>query len=925
MKHNNKQKKRFYKPFILIAYILCMVVLIVEASMNSQTSSIQSNLVGDIIADIVNNVTKDQTTIIYPESVEIENKQAVYNHFVGDELTLDVKTLPENATYKQKTFHSSDESIAKVSDKGEVLLLKQGSVTITVKNAYNPSLSDFISINCFNIEATAIETKIENAVEEEGIYTLYLENESDYKITNIITPSNTTIQNVEYTIIGDYLKVNESGYLYDLKDSKGDLVTINARCGEVYSEIKAVVTFKSKVDLTAIEFEISKTQIYVGESIKFSISCTPTNATFKNYSILESQTGIIKLKNNAIEGVTPGIVSLKVQSAEYTNIYDEVQIEVLAKEKLESFTASISSSIVVGKTKKISISNIKPNKYADTSSITYRSLNEEIATVNKKGEVKAIKVGTTTIVVEAENGFTQNVLIEVVEYEGYEKDSNIIGFVLNTTESKDVVVGNTKKIKLNDLYYVEEWIFDDSGNKNGSKNIEFVLQENSKNKISNKTELVVNQLGLTSFYVHHLASNTYSKEITINIIDSFAIKNENNENIEKIDLIVGNKSNIIIENSVDKTFDIQNYKVSLYDQTGKEIVSDPIIKEVEKGIYEISSIYAEGQYTLKVTPIFNGDILEIYQQEITININHKYIDEVDVRLFDNNGEDLLIINNQLSLIVNDVVNFDLMIDEAVSKYDFEIISENEAVIIVNHNQLIAKGPGQSKVIFKETNTLLTYEYEFFVKNIIALNEDKPFTISGENVFYDKKSEYYNMTNGYSAHLTLNLDSSSTYSKVEYSSSNEKVATVGNDGIITPHKPGRVEITMTCSDGTGTYVTKTIKINVNKQQLIEDLGSFFYKVRKALGHFGAFLVLGIFSTLTYLTLVNKRKWFVSIPLNFIAGFYIAFLTEFIQRYVPGRSGNVNDIKIDMSGFLISSIILTIILLIVELCKNKKSST
>ena len=925
MKNKNKQKKRFYKPFILIAYILCMVVLIVEASMNSQTSSIQSNLVGDIIADIVNNVSKDQTTIIYPESVKIENKQAVYNYFVGDELTLDVKTLPENATYKQKTFHSSDESIAKVSDKGEILLLKQGRATITVKNAYDPSLSDSISINCFNIEATAIESKIENAVEEEGIYTLYLENESDYKITNILTPTNTTIKNVEYTTIGDYLKVNEFGYLYDLNDSKGNIVTINVRCGEVYSEIKAVVTFKSKIDLTALEFELPKTQIYVGESIKFNISCTPTNATFKNYSISENQTGIIKLKSNSIEGVTPGVVSLRVQSVEYTNIHDEIQIEVLAKEKLESFTASISSSIVVGKTKKISISNIKPNKYADTSSITYRSLNEEIATVNQKGEVKAIKVGTTTIVVEAENGFIQNVPIEVVEYEGYEKDSNIIGFVLNTTERKDVVVSNTKKVKLSDLYYVEEWLYDNSGNKNGSKNIEFVLQDNSKNKISNKTELVVNQLGLISFYIHHLASNTYSEEITINVIDSFTLKNENNETLEKIDLIVGNKSNIKIENSVDKNFDIQSYKVSLFDENGKEIVSDPIVKEIEKGIYEICSIYAEGQYTLKVTPIFNGDILEQYQQDLKINVNHKYVDKVEVELFDSQGKELLIINNQLSLIVNDIVNFNLVIDEFVSKYDFEIISENEAVIIVDHSQLIAKGPGQSKVIFKETNTLLTYEYEFYVKNIIALNEEKPFTISGENVFYDKKSEYYNMTNGYSAHLTLNLDSSSTYSKVEYSSSNEKVATVGNDGIITPHKPGRVEITMTCSDGTGTYVTKTIKINVNKQQLIEDLGSFFYKVRKAIGHFGAFLVLGVFSTLTYMTLVNKRKWFVSIPLNFIAGFYIAFLTEFIQRYVPGRSGNINDIKIDMSGFLISSIVLTIILLICELCKNKKSST
>ena len=56
--------------------------------------------------------------------------------------------------------------------------------------------------------------------------------------------------------------------------------------------------------------------------------------------------------------------------------------------------------------------------------------------------------------------------------------------------------------------------------------------------------------------------------------------------------------------------------------------------------------------------------------------------------------------------------------------------------------------------------------------------------------------------------------------------------------------------MVCDDGAGERVEYQITIKVNKKNLIEDLSTFFYKVRKGLGHFAAFLILGIFSTLTY---------------------------------------------------------------------------
>ena len=192
---------------------------------------------------------------------------------------------------------------------------------------------------------------------------------------------------------------------------------------------------------------------------------------------------------------------------------------------------------------------------------------------------------------------------------------------------------------------------------------------------------------------------------------------------------------------------------------------------------------------------------------------------------------------------------------------------------------------------------------------------------GESVTFDKEMNKYYITNGYSSNVYLNFNESSTYTKVSYQSSNEKIISVGEDGTLTPHKVGEATITLVCDDGQGQSVSYSIDVCVSKQNYITNLSEFFYKVRKALGHFGAFLVLGIFSTFTYLLMFNKRKWIISIPFNFISGFYIAFLTEFIQRYVPGRSGNFDDVLIDMSGFLISSIIITITILIMELIKTK----
>lgn len=119
------------------------------------------------------------------------------------------------------------------------------------------------------------------------------------------------------------------------------------------------------------------------------------------------------------------------------------------------------------------------------------------------------------------------------------------------------------------------------------------------------------------------------------------------------------------------------------------------------------------------------------------------------------------------------------------------------------------------------------------------------------------------------------------------------------------------------------IINDITVSVEGKPLINDVETFMLFVRKAIGHFGAFLVFGIFSSLTYLLFVKDiKKWKISVPICFIQGFILALITELIQHYVPGRYGAFSDVLLDYSGFLVSSIIISALFILITLKKQNK---
>ena len=100
-------------------------------------------------------------------------------------------------------------------------------------------------------------------------------------------------------------------------------------------------------------------------------------------------------------------------------------------------------------------------------------------------------------------------------------------------------------------------------------------------------------------------------------------------------------------------------------------------------------------------------------------------------------------------------------------------------------------------------------------------------------------------------------------------------------------------------------------------------SFSSFIRKFVGHFSLFGLSGVLSTLSYNFFIYDKSLKLSFFIIFssITGLFLAILTEFIQLLVPGRSGEVLDVLIDLSGYVIG---LLIIVLIVYILKKRNTN-
>ncbi len=873
------KKYNFFKYFCLVSYIVCIIVLLVESGLSGSKSEIQSNTIGGVIANLFNNIKGDQTINVEPTSISIKDKIDI--GYIGDKYSLAVNTLPENATYKENFYKSSNENVANVSNDGVVSFLDEGIVTITAYNSFNNELYDSLTINVLKKEANSISSSIDAYKDENDIYSLYLG--KTYFINTKFEPIDTTIKSLEYKLDStSYLSINEiTGEIIPLRISYNNVSIITIKHKNLISTLKVKIVYKKEISLESIN--VNNVSIFKNEIKELEVNFSPSDATFKDYELVSKDESIIEIIDNQIKGINIGKCNVEVISKYNDSIRTLCEIEVKSNPSVNNYDIDFIDSLVLGTNSDINIINISP-KYASYDSIKYNSSDNQVATVDEFGKINALKEGNCII----------SVIINNIKKE---KELSVINKVDNETEDFILNVDSLnfykdKRVSLSELITINNW----NPKIPNDTNIKYELYDSSYGDIDSNNNIIFSRIGNTKLYVIHKDSGIY-KTIDINIIDEFNIYDENNslinDEINDIDINEMKLLYILDSNSEQSYYIESNNSIDLsYNYYDKKI--------------EIHSINKCNNIEISIIPLLDNKKCYELKKIIRFNFNHKYINDFSYNLYDENN------NEVTTLYINNNYHLDIRFDNdpTISKLIYK--PSNDLIKIDGDGNIKALKTGECKIKIIEEYSKIEKELELKIINFIKVNDKTPFKT--ECIDYDEESNTYSMVNGISGSFKINFDDKSTYKVVTYTSSNNEVATIGSDGTITPISVGKTEIKAVCNDNYNEPIEITIMLEIKRQDFITDLKNFFLFIRKSIGHYGAFLVLGIFSSFTWLLFLEKKKKVYPISINFISGFLIAGLTEIIQIFAPNRFNSFKDVLIDYSGFLTSSIIIVILFVV-----------
>ncbi len=274
------------------------------------------------------------------------------------------------------------------------------------------------------------------------------------------------------------------------------------------------------------------------------------------------------------------------------------------------------------------------------------------------------------------------------------------------------------------------------------------------------------------------------------------------------------------------------------------------------------------------------------------------------------------------------------VDENASVSTGFYISSDQSVITIDSlsGKMEAVGAGFADIEFhSDDNPSLFVKESIEVKDSIG-----PISIDFESLgaieyeideSYDGKVANIVLAYGQSYKIKPILPSYATYKKVSYvqkdfmdQKKNEDVLEVNDNGIVTLKKIGKTFIYVTYGSE-DTLATDVFVLSITVKRDIESFWStFLYLVRKTLGHFGVFMLSAI-CTMVFVALYFKKEWLwlIGTGVSLLVGFVFTGISELIQLHTPGRYGCWADVWIDFKGTLAGVGIISFILLTIYLIK------
>ena len=288
---------------------------------------------------------------------------------VGETAQLTATVTPDDATDKNVSWASSDESIAKVEN-GKVMAIKSGKATITAKCG-DKTAECVVTVSVPVSSITLNKTMLSLAVGESA------------QLTATVKPDDATDKNVSWTSSDESVAKVDNGKVTAVKAGKS---TIIAKCGGLTAECVVIV----RVPVSSITLDKTTLSLAVGETATLTATVKPDNATDKNVIWTSSDESVAKVANGKVTAVKSGKATVTAKCGDKT-----AECVVTVTVPTGSVTLDKTTlSLAVGETAQLT-ATVKPDNATDKN-VTWTSSDESVAKV-ANGEVYAVAEGTAVI------------------------------------------------------------------------------------------------------------------------------------------------------------------------------------------------------------------------------------------------------------------------------------------------------------------------------------------------------------------------------------------------------------------------------------------------------------------------------------------------------------------------------------------------
>ncbi|MBQ8049908.1 MAG: Ig-like domain-containing protein, partial [Bacteroidales bacterium] len=368
----------------------------------------------DLTSKFVEIVPKDKSGNVYVEAIELSVKSIEIDN--GAKADLDAFITPDNVTVGGVTWTTSDANVVNVNENGVIEGMSVGSAVITATTKGTDEWGNTIQAQC-NVKVNpAIRLSGPSYVEAKGNITIRIESPEYINPESVTwTSSAPTLAVITKTDDGNALISGEAMH-YDMTGKAYIPITITCDIdgkATLYHEIRVIAVQPKGIVIEGLSSGQNALTLKKGQEYTFNSTVQPAEVdmTLFRFRYQSNNTGVVnvpdmeigKVVANAIGSAT---VSVKVTDQGQYNYFYPARNEyvryvdvTVEPYYVETLTLSAPDEIDLGTPVKITpaFTSDMEGKDPTDMSLTWESLNSDVASVDESGNVTGIQEGTAII------------------------------------------------------------------------------------------------------------------------------------------------------------------------------------------------------------------------------------------------------------------------------------------------------------------------------------------------------------------------------------------------------------------------------------------------------------------------------------------------------------------------------------------------